>query len=405
MAEPNERNGQEEHEVHLLDLAAVFLRGWRTVAGTTGVALLLGTAFVLLRPSEYSAETVIVPSSTGGGNSALSALSSQVPGMLGDLMPRDNTNERLIMAVIKSRSLRDAMVARVGRGQETAIRRALRGAEVEDRRDDGSIAIRVSARKPGLAESISNQYPALINEIVARTSTEAAHRKQAFLERQLAAAREQLVRSEQQLVSYQKQQDAPDVQTQAQQTVTAAAALQQQINEQEVRVSQLRRTVTPDNPQLRAAEAQLSTRRAQLSRLTSGGGGQIFLPLNRSSELRAATARLAREFQKDEQVYISLTAALAQVRIDANNTLPVVSVLDPGVEPREPARAFKAVILVASTLLGFLIGVVLVFAREQFRRARHSPAGESFVAEWRQLRGRAAGHARGNGRVAVGARE
>lgn len=407
MVQASEQGGRAEDEIHLLDVAAVFLRGWKTIVGATVVGLLLGAGFIWMRPREYTAQTVLIPSTTPG-NSAGGMLSMQVPGRLLDLMPGANPNQRLIMAVIKSRSLGQAMTQRIGPERNSGeVSRAVGTAKVDSRTEDGSIAIRISAREPNLAGRIANEYPNLINAIVARTGTETAQRKQAFLEEQLAVAREQLVRSEQALVGFQKQQAAPDPQAQAERTVAAAAALQQQINEQEIVVAQLRRTATPDNPQLRAAEAQLSTRRAQLSRLTSGGDGQVFLPLGKSSELKAATARLVREYQKDEQIYNSLTAALAQVRIDANNTLPVVSVLDPAVEPAEPSRDHKGLILVVAALLGFLVGAVAVFVREQFRHARRSPAGEHFAAEWRQFKGEFTrnGRSRNGRRAPVAARE
>lgn len=407
MVEASEQDRQGEREIHLLDLAAVFLRGWKTVVGITSVGVLAGVGVLWMQPREFTAQTVLIPSATAG-SSAGGMLAMQVPGRLLDLMPGVNSNQRLIMAVLKSRSLGDAMLSQVAAGADSSeVRRAVMTAKVESRTEDGSIAIQISARKPNLASRIANEYPNLVNEIVARTSTETAQRKQALLETQLATVREQLVRSEGRLVDYQTQQDAPDPQAQAEQTFAAAAVLQQQINEQEVLVARLRRAATPDNPQLRAAEAQLSTRRAQLNRLTSGGGGRVFLPLSKSTELKATTARLMREYQKDEQVYNSLMAALAQVRIDANNTLPVVSVLDRGVEPAEPSRRHKGLILMAAALLGLLLGAAVVFIREQFRRARRSPAGEHFAAEWRQLRGRGAKphHTGGNGRVAVGAPE
>lgn len=403
MVEPGAQSSPDREEIHLLDLLAVFLRGWKVILGTTALGLACGVAFLLLQPRKYTAETVLVPSASASSSRG-GAMQMQIPGRLLDLMPGSNTNERMIMAVIKSRSLKTAMMERIGeKAGHAEVAQALASARVQKRDEDGTVAIRVEARKPNVAVAVANEYPRLINEIVARTGTEAAQRKQDFLEAQLDAARDQLIASEQRLVGFQKQQDAPDPQSQAEQTVAAAAAIQQQINEQEAVVARLRRTSAPGNPRLNEAEALLGTRRSQLSRLTAGGGGRVFIPFGRSSEIRAATARLMRDFSKDEQIYNSLTAALAQVRIDAHNTLPVVSVLDSGVEPRTPVGSSPKVVLGAALVLSFLLGTIAVFVREQLRRARRSPAGEHFAAEWRQLRGEAG--APGNGRVPAGMRE
>ena len=51
------------------------------------------------------------------------------------------------------------------------------------------------------------------------------------------------------------------------------ADLQRRIAEKEIEVAMLRRNATPQNPQLRAAEAELAAWRAQLNRLSARRGG------------------------------------------------------------------------------------------------------------------------------------
>jgi tyrosine-protein kinase Etk/Wzc len=310
-----------------------------------------------------------------------------IPG-LGNV---SNANQRLIGVLAHSRSFADTMVVRVAGPRPSGktagqLRRMLAMDTEVTPRPDGSIAIQVEGEDPRLTAKVANTFPVLLNEMSARVGVEAAVQKQHFLETQLRRARAALDRSEQRLVSFQKQRNAPELQDQATRTVDAAAQLQGQITEQEVRVSELRRTVTPSNAQLQSAEARLSALRGQMRRLTGGGGGGLFVPFSESPDLAATLTRLKRDYQRDEQVYISLTTAIAQSQIDVNNNLPVVSVLDQATVPGEPSGIGLKLILVLAAALGLMLGLVAAFVAEHFARARHDPAAGSFFVAWEDFK-------------------
>ena len=375
-------------EVRILDLGAVLLRRWRRIVLTTLVVMLVAAGLALQRTEKYSASVVLLsPQEQGGGRSsdllARQLAGAGIPG-LGNV---GNPNQRLLGVLARSRSFADSMVARVAgarpNGRAAGQIRRMLGADTEvTARPDGSIAILVEGEDPRLAAKVANTFPALLNEMSARVGVEAAVQKQNFLEAQLLRARAALDRSEQRLVAFQKQRNAPELQDQANRTVDAAAQLQAQITEQEVQVAQLRRTVTPSNPQLQAAEARLSTLRGQLGRLTAGGGGGLFVPFRESPELQATLTRLKRDYQRDEQVYVSLTNAIAQAQIEVNNDLPVVSVLDQATVPGAPSGVSLKLILLVAATLGVVLGVIAAFVAEHFARARHDPSAGSFFAAW-----------------------
>lgn len=361
-------------------LLLVVVRSWRTVALVTGSAIAISLVLWTLLPKTYRASAVLVPATSQGGGGGASALMAQLPGGLPSMVGASDPQQRLIGTILRSQSLRQAIIESESLPDRRAAIAALmrEGVSLDRRPDDGSIIVAVEGPDPALAASTANRFAAAINQIAVRVSQEAANRRDGFLAEQLRAARERLVRSEDAVLSFQQQRSAPEPQEQASRTIEAAAQLQQAIGQAELEVARLRRSLSPDNPQLRAAEADLAMRREQLRQLTSGRAGDpIFIPLRKGPELRVATTRLTREFRKDEQVYVSLTTALAQAQIDANNNLPVLTVLDPARPPGGPAGSILKRLVVAA-FLGLMAGIGLVVAREL---VAHTGDLQRFLAE------------------------
>lgn len=380
-----EQNGQGRppasgEGTRLLNLVGIAFRRWRTVAGVTVAALLGALVMIGFQREAYVAHTILIPSTPKAGG-------SQSPGaqFAFGLVAASNSGQELIGVIARSRRLADAMVERLaarglgGPKIEREIREALGRVDL-GMHADGSIYIGVASEDPRLPARIANEYPGLINGILGRISAQSARRRQEFLEEQLVHARARLERSEEQLIAFQKGQNAPELKDQAQRALDAAAAQQTAIIEQELRVAQLRRTATPDNPELRAAVAELNARREQLRRLTAGGrgAGQLFPSLRAAPALKTASARLMRDFTRNEQIYLSLTAALADAQIEADRVLPVVSVLDPAIKPTAPVRRSIMSVLGIAVVLGFLLGLVAVYVSEYTKSARRDPENEPF---------------------------
>jgi uncharacterized protein involved in exopolysaccharide biosynthesis len=309
----------------------------------------------------------------GGGGAGLGQLPAGLGGLIGI---GGNPQNQMLASVIKSRALRKRVAEMEGdTTPEGELAEVLaRGVGIEKRQDDGSVVVSVTSRDPELAARLANHFPSAINDVMGRMATEAAQRKQNFLERQVQAAREQLAASEEQVLRFQQTRNLGEPQEQANRTVEAAAALQDRISRQELEVARIRRTATANNPQLRVAEAQLGQLRGQLSQLTRGSGNNpIFVPLKEGPELRVATTRLQRRFKEHEQLYAALTTALAQARIDANNNLPVVTVMDAAAVPTSPSRS-RVKLLVLATILGLMGGGALALALGWLAHTHRAPA-------------------------------
>ncbi len=390
-------------EIRILNLLAIPLRHWRIVALATGAAVVVALLIVVLRPPRYLVETLLVPSSTPNSGVGGQLLSDQLPPAFLNAAGSASEDRRLIGAVLRSRTLRDSVVSRLGftpyedSAGEAEVRRVLQRHTTLENNTDGTVVVRVRDTDRDRATRIGEAFPPLINGILAEMVADASRQRQEFLQTQLLLAHQQLEDSEHELLAFQQTQDAPEIQEQARQTLQAAAALQAEILTQQILVSQLRRTLTPDHPELRAAVLELQERESQLARLTRGPGlgGSAFPSLGESAGLRVDYTRLLRDYTRDEQVYLSLARALGEAQISANSSLPVLSVLDPAVEPRGPSGMPAAMVLGMAALLGLVIGVGGAFGYEFFRRAQQDEANRPFFdaigANWQKRSGDATG--------------
>ena len=382
--------GEREQEVRLVDLATILVRRWRLVAGTVAAVVLVTLALLLLLPARYRARAVIVPAQEKRGSPSAQLLAQLPMGMPIPGMGTMNPEQQLIEAILESSTVAELVVDRVlaedPELERPAVRRIVDRAKLKGELMDGAIGIEVTTRDPALAERIANAFPESINRIATDLGTQLAQQKQQFLESQLAAAGQQLTAAEEQLMTFQQQRDLPGGEAQAEQTLELAGGLQRSIIAKELEVARLRQTSTPDNPQLTNAQAELANLRQQLRRLASGSGtrDQLLVPIRESPELRVEATRLLRDVRKSEQIYISLTASLADAQIEAHNSLPVVAVLDPGQAERAPR--YGSIVLTVAALLGLLLGVTFAFVGEYVRRLRADPESDELRAAWAQAK-------------------
>jgi tyrosine-protein kinase Etk/Wzc len=355
----------------LLGHAAVVLRHWRLILAITLCTMATAAVVQLLRPPVYTARAVLVlaPSQSDTRPAGLSAGQGAGAAMAG-LMLGGSSNQKLVTAVLASRTLAEAVQKRAG---------AVETRSANYNNVDASIQVLIRDRDPVRAARVANAYGPVLNERMSEISVQSTRLRQQFLRTQMAQARTRLEEAENRMVAFQRRSNTVDLKEQATRTVGAAVDLQRGIAEQEIVVQQLQRTSTPDNPRLRTAIAELEARRSQLRRLAAGGSGnQVFVPLGQGAELQAASVRLMREFTEAQGIYASLAGMLAQAQMEGSSTLPVVNVLDPAVVPLKQSGPSLPVVVGIAAFAGLFLGLVIVFAREAIRSARSVPENREF---------------------------
>jgi uncharacterized protein involved in exopolysaccharide biosynthesis len=287
------------------------------------------------------------------GGLVATGLLQQTPGAGVATLPSFTPNRDLLLGVLKSRTIAQAIVERFGLQARYGVRfmddaiKELRDATTIAASREGVISVKVENRDPEAAAAIANYYIALLDKQVSRYGTGEASRQRSFLTGQLARARVDLDTAEQSLRRFQEQNRAIVLQDQTKGAIEAAARLKGEIMAAEVQLQVMRNFATEANPEVVALRRRLDEMNRQYAQMQFGeraaqdGRGQrgdFTVPFARVPELGLELVKLAREVKIQEVLVTLLTQQLEQARIAEARDTPVVQVLDRAVPAERHSR-------------------------------------------------------------------
>ena len=378
MMDSSERGG----EVTFGDLTSmVWRQRWVVIAlcvvasvGTYGVSRLL--------PKWYeSTATVVTPKEGSGGmlgGLLASGMLQQNPGVAMPTLPSFTPNRDLLVGVLKSRTIAQAIVerfdlqARYHASYPDDAVKQLRDLTTIATSREGVISVKVEDRDPATAAAIANYYIELLDQQIARYGTGEASRQRMFLTGQLARARVDLDAAEQSLRRFQEQNRAIVLQDQTKGAIEAAARLKGEIMAAEVQLQVMRNFATEANPEIVALRRRIDEMNRQYAQMQfgersvpdgRGPKGDFTVPFARVPELGLELVKLAREVKIQEVLVTLLTQQLEQARISEARDTPVVQVLDravPAARYSRPRAARNGAIAgVIMLVLGVSLAVLL----------------------------------------------
>jgi tyrosine-protein kinase Etk/Wzc len=369
-------------EVTFGDLTSmVWRQRWVVIAlcvvasvGTYGVSRLL--------PKWYeSTATVVTPKEGSGGvlgGLLASGMLQQNPGVAMPTLPSFTPNRDLLVGVLKSRTIAQAIVERFG--LQARYRASYPDDAVKQLRDlttiatsrEGVISVKVEDRDPATAAAIANYYIELLDQQIARYGTGEASRQRMFLTGQLARGRVDLDAAEQSLRRFQEQNRAIVLQDQTKGAIEAAARLKGEIMAAEVQLQVMRNFATEANPEIVALRRRIDEMNRQYAQMQFGERsvpegraqkGDFTVPFSRVPELGLELVKLAREVKIQEVLVTLLTQQLEQARIAEARDTPVVQMLDravPAARYSRPRAARNGAIAgVIMLVLGVSLAVML----------------------------------------------
>ena len=379
MMDSSERGG----EMTFGDLTSmVWRQRWVVIAlcvvasvGTFGVSRLL--------PKWYeSTATVVTPKEGSGGvlgGLLATGMLQQNPGVAMPTLPSFTPNRDLLVGVLKSRTIAQAIVERFG--LQARYRAGYPDDAVKQLRDlttiatsrEGVISVKVEDRDPATAAAIANYYVELLDQQIARYGTGEASRQRMFLTGQLARSRVDLDAAEQSLRRFQEQNRAIVLQDQTKGAIEAAARLKGEIMAAEVQLQVMRNFATEANPEIVALRRRIDEMNRQYAQMQFGERsvpdgraqkGDFTVPFARVPELGLELVKLAREVKIQEVLVTLLTQQLEQARIAEARDTPVVQVLDRAVPAARYSRPRAARNGAIAGVIMFVLGVSLAVMLE-----------------------------------------
>ena len=365
------------------------------IFGVTVAAAIVSLVVALLLPPVYTARTTLLaPNSQqqSGSAAALAALGS-LGGLAGGLAPK--SPDELYVALFKSDSIwraldeRFKLMAHYDVKSYEALRKTLPSyIRVSSDKKSGVITVEVDDKDKQFAADLANAHEVEITKLLGRLAVSEAQLRRAFFERQLKETKENLVKAEQGLRAVQEKSGVIVLDKQAEALITGAALVRSQITEREVQLKVLRTGATEQNPDVIRMSSELRALRSELARMQSSQGGAagsaVDMPVGRIPEATIDYVRARRELKLQEMLLESMVRQYEIAKLDEAKEGPALQQVDVALPPDWKSKPSRALIVLASTLIAFVLACLWVVVGRYAIAARSEDPAR--VAAWSGLR-------------------
>jgi uncharacterized protein involved in exopolysaccharide biosynthesis len=386
-----ERAIEEKDEISLLDLLIVVAERKRIVCWATAVFALFAVAISLLLPKRYTAVVTLLPPQQNA------SLSSALGGQLGGLAALAGSGIRLnynsndaIVGMLRSRTVEDAMVQRFGLMQEyrarypsDARKKFEHRATVDGSGKDNLIRISIVDGDPLRAAELANGYVEQFRDLSQNLAITEASQRRVFFERELEQSKDKLADAEEALKATEQSTGMIQLDSQARALIESAAALRAQITAREVQIQGMQTYATGENAQLLQAQRELDSLRAQLAKLVGSddsADGEIIVPKGQVPEAGMEYIRRLRDVKYNEAIFEILARQFEAAKLDEAKEGAIIQVVDAAIPPDKRSFPKRGLIVIGSTVLGFVFGIVFVLAQAGFERMKDDPDTSGKIA-------------------------
>jgi uncharacterized protein involved in exopolysaccharide biosynthesis len=371
----------------------------------TTSSVVLAVIISLLLPTTYTANAKIMPPqqnqsiSTTALMSQLGPLAALAGQGLGLRSPSD-----IYVAMLKSDSVANGLIDRFSLmdvyGKKTRVdtRRALGDMTEITAGKDGVISISVDDRRSywfgksksselsrQRAAALANGYVEELEKLTKTLAVTEAGKRRVFFERETKMASDDLATAELALKETQEKTGLILLDPQSRAMIEAVASLRGRISAQEILVQSMRSFATQENPDLVLAEQQLGAMKAQLGRLERGQTTNSItdIPIESVPTAGLEYVRKLREVRYRETLFELLAKQYEAAKIDEARDALIVQPLDQAVPPERKSGPHRGLIVVAFTILAFLVAILSAYFMEALAQAKDDP---QFSARWQLFR-------------------
>lgn len=309
-----------DDEVNLMDLLLVIAKHNRFIMKFAGGVAVLSIIVLLLMPNVYTAKVMIMPPQQTQ-SSAASMLMGQI-GAIGGLTGVDKSPSAIYTAMLKSRSVADALIDRFKLMElydaktYVAVRKILEGDVAITAGKEGMITVEFDHKDAKLAAAIANGYVEELDNLVRTLAAKEALGRKLFFEKQLGEVHESLDRAELEMKGFQEQN----------------------------RVFRL-----------------------------GGEGGMVLGASGGIPKAELEYVRIARNVKYNEMLLGAMVQQVATAKMDEAKDAAVIQVVDKALPPEKKSKPKRALIVLLATILAFFFGIFWAFFKEASERARQNP--------------------------------
>ncbi len=193
---------------------------------------------------------------------------------------------------------------------------------------------------------------------IERRSAESAQTLK-FLDEQLPELKQQLDVAEREFNKFRQEFNTVDVTKESELYLTQSVNLETQKAELEQKVAEASAKYTNEHPVMQQMNAQLGALTKKITELNA--------TLKKLPDLQRRYLQLYREVEVKQQLYTALLNSYQQLRIAKAGEIGNVRIVDTAVEPIEPIKPKKLIVLILSLFVGGFIGVLIALVRNMLR--------------------------------------
>lgn len=206
----------------------------------------------------------------------------------------------------------------------------------------------------------------VLNAILATYSAQNIERRSAesaqtlkFLDEQLPDLKKQLDDAERQFNKIRQQYNTVDVTKESELYLTQSITLETKKAELEQKQAEMAAKYTAEHPAMREINGQLAAINKQIGELNS--------TLKQLPDVQRQYLQLYREVEVKTQLYTALLNSYQQLRIAKAGEIGNVRIVDTAIEPVQPIKPKKLLVLILSVFVGGFIGTLIALLRNMLR--------------------------------------
>lgn len=311
----------------------------------------------------------------GGGGFNLGGISVGGAGV--------TTNQDVFVALLKSRTMREEVVAALGKTWGPSTGGMLLSMQ-PDTKEKGVVAISVEAKDPKLASDAANMYFTQLDRMLERYADQSVKRQEGAYAVQLERAAKEVEAAETAVLKFQSEHKYIAVDATTKGGVEQGGSVRGSIMALELQREVMRMRFTDQDPQMRELDKQISEMKRLYSKNlfgeamdlppespgVKGGRKEFFVATARMTPVQFAFLKVLRNLKIQEAFYIGAVQGLQQLKYGHDINTPRIEFLDIAIPPGGPVRPNAPFTVAAAAGSAFITGVLLAFVLEYLRRVR-----------------------------------
>jgi capsule polysaccharide export protein KpsE/RkpR len=352
------------------NLILLYKKRWFIIGNSAFIAI-LSVIIALMLPVYFASNATLKTSSTSSA-SFLSMLSGLPMADMGFSNLNDELNQ--FISIIESRTFREHLVTSfdlVNRYEQTDIDRAIEkfGDYIQyEVTDYGYLKIRAIDRNPAFAKMLADTMLSLMDQMYKEMNQEENSYNRQALENRLRQNEKDLQDAQERLRDFQAKYGVVDIPAQTSAAIEVYSQIYAQMVAAEIELFTTRLNFSPEAIQVKNLEALVSNLDNKLQQLLNNPQSESpFVSFKKLPDYGLEYANLYREVEIQAKIMELLYPQYEQARMEEMKTVPSIIVLD---YPKEPLHKFKprrSLIVIGTSMAGFIFSLIFVYAFEFFK--------------------------------------